>query len=212
MSGVPQIIFKREAMTDGGALTRVRSDRDLVWMVDWRKYGLAHCSVYIIAPEGHWPCKVGISTFAKKRVQSLQTSHWKMLAVSRCWWASGVKEARAVEAKTHEMLKADNCYLLGEWFDKTPDKAAEVVEFAAMSVGVDLCDMITQPEIEKEISAEMAQLRYSVEVCPEQHRVTNGDVRLPFGEGDEGGLTERGICGIFARKSLDTGEICAGRP
>jgi len=130
-----------------------------VWLADWKAWGLPYCSIYVIAPEGHWPCKIGISVNASKRVRTLQTSHWKMLVVAKCYWAPTVADARKVEQKAHEMLKADDAYLLGEWFDKTPEKAAEVIEFAAMTTGVDLHDEIEEPDIVESIMEQICAER-----------------------------------------------------
>ena len=150
MSGAAQTLSRREALVDWSILRK--NDRDHVWLADWKKFGLPYCSIYVIAPEGHWPSKIGISTFAKKRVQSLQTSHWKMLVVKKCYWAETVADARAVEQKVHSILKEDQAYLLGEWFDKSPKQAAEVIEFAAMALGIGIDDKILDERVLSEVS------------------------------------------------------------
>ena len=123
-------------------------------MVDWKRYGLPYCSIYIVAPDGHWPCKIGISNYARKRLNVLQTSHWKRLEVARCFWAPSVNDARRIEKKAHEILKEGGLYLLGEWFDRTPEKAAEVIEFAALTEGVELSEKVGHPEAAQDIARE----------------------------------------------------------
>jgi len=150
MSGAAQTLSRREALVDWSSHSK--NDGSHVWLADWKKFGLPYCSIYVIAPEGHWPSKVGISTFARKRVQALQTSHWKMLVVKKCYWAETVADARAVEQKVHSILKEDQAYLLGEWFDKSPTQAAEVIEFAAMALGIVINDKILHDGVSEEVA------------------------------------------------------------
>lgn len=143
-------------------------------MADWRKHGLPYCSLYVIAPEGHWPSKIGISTNARKRVVQLQTSHWKMMVVSRCYWVEGVTAARRLEAKVHETLKGMSVYLNGEWFDRSPEQAAEIIEFEAMLMGVELHDTIDDP-IVLEAVGRSADAEYA--------RYTSMQSQMAYGEG-----------------------------
>lgn len=170
MSGVPQIMCDREALLKPSCHDDHAKN---VWAVDWKGRGLPHCSIYIIAPDAHWPCKIGISVNPRKRVSTLQTSHWKTLAIPRCFWAETVRDARLIEAKAHQMLKDDNCFLLGEWFDKSPEQAAEVVEFAALSVGAPLHDRITQPDIAADVIREMQD--YTRQYSFTRHMMQFGD-------------------------------------
>lgn len=143
MSGLPQITSRREARHEWYEA----DPSEHVWLADWRAHKLPHCSVYVIAPEGHWPSKVGIAVCAKKRVQGLQTSHWKQLVVSACFYAPSIADARKVEQKVHAMLKEERAYLLGEWFDKTAAQAAQVVEFAGDLLGIELRNRIEEPAV-----------------------------------------------------------------
>jgi len=122
-----------------------------LWLVDWKKYGKPFCSLYVIAPEGHWPSKIGISTRPEKRVQSLQTAHWKTLAVAQCFQCVGVKEARALEEKVHSVFREDGAYLMGEWFDKTASETVDVIKFSAAVIGVEITDTVVDPEIIKDL-------------------------------------------------------------
>jgi hypothetical protein len=58
---------------------------------------------------------------------------YESLVVRRC--STG---AKAVERKAHLTLIEDNRQLLGEWFDRSVDQAADIVEFAAEVLGIDL--------------------------------------------------------------------------
>jgi hypothetical protein len=139
---------RRESLHNWG-----KDPAEQIWLANWKAWGLPYCSVYVIAPEGHWPSKVGISVHARKRVQELQTSHWKRLVVSECYWCPTVKGARAVEKKVHDALKEENVYLLGEWFDKTPAQAAEIVGFTAMVLGVELNGRIEHEGVLRDVTA-----------------------------------------------------------
>ena len=82
----------------------------------------------------------------------LQTSHWKRLVVTHCFWTPSVADARKVEKKAHALIKDEpNGFLLGEWFNKKPHEAAEVVQFAALSVNVDLGDTIEDWQVRQSI-------------------------------------------------------------
>lgn len=121
--------------------------KDQVWLADWKAHKLPYCSVYIVAPENGWPCKVGISTHAYKRLVGLQTSVWKPLQVAACYWTSTVAEARRLEKEVHKRLSADNVWLHGEWFDMRPDAAKEMVEFVALVEGIEAFSKIDNPEV-----------------------------------------------------------------
>jgi len=137
-SGMQQITTGRDALQN-----YFQDYNKLVWLVDWRVNKLPYCTVYVIAPEASWPSKIGIATCARKRVAALQCSHWKRLAVTHCYWAPSVADARKVEKKAHALIKDEpNGFLLGEWFNKKPNEAAEIVRFAALSAGVELNDTI----------------------------------------------------------------------
>lgn len=125
----------------------------LVWLVDWKKFRLPYHTVYVIAPDGLWPSKIGISNFAKKRVYTLQTSHWKPLKVAHCFWCKSQKDAYAVEQRAHDILDDEGVWLLGEWFDKPAKKAGEIVRFAANVAGVEIWDRIEDADALAEMAA-----------------------------------------------------------
>lgn len=107
-----------------------------IWLVDWKAHDLPYCSVYVIAPDRFKPVKVGIAVAPEKRLSGLQCSHWRHLYVVGCYWFETVKEARAIEAKVHQIFIDEDARLLGEWFDRTPEQARDAIEFSAMVAGV----------------------------------------------------------------------------
>lgn len=149
MSGPPPITSSHHGLLADYQLNPATQ----VWLADWKTHKLPYCTVYIIAPEAHWPCKIGVSTYGRKRLASLQTSHWKRLYVTHSFWCGTIKEATAVEAKAHQMLDEEEVWLLGEWFDKRPDKAAEVVRFSAEVLGIELNDRVEESEPLEEVRA-----------------------------------------------------------
>lgn len=143
MSGLQRTISsERDSLQDW-----MREPEDCVWLADWRAHKLPYCSIYVISPEGSWPSKIGIAVNARSRVIGLQTSHWKRLVVTHCFWARTVSAARKVEKRVHAILKEEGAYLLGEWFDRRPDQAAEVVKFAAMLESVEIGEKIEDDEV-----------------------------------------------------------------
>lgn len=110
----------------------------MVWLVDWKKYKLPHCHIYFIGPGKGRPIKIGISNNPYKRLISMQTSHWEQLHILGSFWAETIPKARKVEQSAHKTARANGVHLSGEWFDIPCDKAMELVEFEALSVGVEL--------------------------------------------------------------------------
>lgn len=94
------------------------------------------CFVYVIAPEGKWPVKVGISSSPKKRLMSLQGANWKRLRVEHCGWTETRAEALAIERYLHAEFADGGKWLLGEWVDARPDEAKERIQWAAMALNI----------------------------------------------------------------------------
>lgn len=111
-----------------------------LWTVPWRKLGFGYCGVYLITPEGKWPVKIGISEDAAARLNSLQTSHWHQMRVVDYWVCESKASARKLEARAH--LSLGGRRMMGEWFDITVAKAAEIVEFEAGVIGVELAKKV----------------------------------------------------------------------
>lgn len=107
-----------------------------LWRINWRKLGYKFCGIYAISPDNGWPTKIGISQNPVKRLINLQGACWKRLDIARYCYAEDFTAARAVEKKVHETLKSDGLLLHGEWFDIRPEKALEIIEFCALSLGV----------------------------------------------------------------------------
>lgn len=147
MSGALRTMSRREALHDWE-----RPAEEYVWLVNWPAYSLPYCSLYVIAPDGHWPSKVGISTRPEKRVQELQTAHWKALSVAQCFWTPNIRDARCLESKIHETLAGDGAYLLGEWFDKSAKETVDIIKFCALVVGVEINETVSEPEVLEDLS------------------------------------------------------------
>lgn len=118
-----------------------------LWLLDWGELGFAYSGVYVIAPGGAWPNKIGISCCVPRRLIALQTSHWQKLHVFDYWLCENAKAARTVERSVHKILADDGKLLMGEWFDVRSNQASKVVEYAADREGIELARRI--PETEK---------------------------------------------------------------
>lgn len=156
MRGQQQTAFSSFVLNRNGVYKNIEEQ---VWLVDWKAFQLPYCSLYIVSPDGDWPCKVGISTNASKRLIGLQTSVWKPLRVAHCYWTATVHQARALEKAIHKRLTEDNAWLHGEWFSMRPSEAKEIVEFVAMVEGIELFDTIDNPEVITSLEAEMDRCR-----------------------------------------------------
>jgi hypothetical protein len=115
---------------------------NFVWMANWRDMKLPYCSVYVIAPIDGWPCKIGVSTYALKRVIGLQTSVWKQLEIKFCGFVENTRAAREIEQRCHRSLTDQAKWLHGEWFDLRPDAAMELVKFEAELAGIEMHDKL----------------------------------------------------------------------
>lgn len=115
---------------------------DSLWLVDWRSLKSERCCVYVIAPDGQWPVKVGISHAPRSRLLSLQVGNWKRLEVAACYWTHSVADALLLEREVHRDYSQQEKWLLGEWIDARPNEAAEKIQWAAMILSIDISDAV----------------------------------------------------------------------
>lgn len=118
-----------------------------LWLVDWRSLGSQKYCVYVIAPDGQWPVKIGISHSPRARLANLQSGNWKRLEVSHCFWTESEADARAVEQAVHRDYSEQKKWLLGEWVDTRPAEAKERVEWAALILGVNVGTTIPEEAV-----------------------------------------------------------------
>lgn len=118
-----------------------------VWLADWRAYRLARCTLYLVSPDCHWPCKVGISANGRQRVSQIQMNVWRPVKCDYSVWCHSTADARRLEKALHEELTADGKWLTGEWFDMRAGDARELVAFKASVLGIEAFDRIEEPEI-----------------------------------------------------------------
>lgn len=137
-----------------------RDVSDLLWLADWRAMGLPNCTLYVVAPLDGWPCKIGVSTAPAKRVSVLQTSVWKQLHVAWCCHLPTLAQAKELERKSHQTLTDRALWLHGEWFDLRPDKAAELVKFEALMLGLNAVDILAPGTVEREFVQKVYDARY----------------------------------------------------
>lgn len=140
---------------NGGLLPKAEEQ---VWMADWKRFRLPYCSLYVVSTDGKWPCKVGISTHAYKRLVQLQTSVWKPLQIVHCYWTASVNEARTLEKAVHSRLTEDNVWLHGEWFNMRPKEAKEMIEFVSLVEGIEIFDKIDNQEVISDMQSFMRGL------------------------------------------------------
>lgn len=151
MHGVRQTAYSSFLIRSG---SQVKAEEQ-VWLANWRGHGLPYCSLYVVAPDGRWPCKVGISVNAYKRLAELQVSVWKPLSVVSCFWLKTIKEARELEKQVHRRLTGDDVWLHGEWFDMRPRDAKEMIEFVALVEGIEIYEKIDNDEVIKHLQSEI---------------------------------------------------------
>lgn len=111
---------------------------EFLWRVDWKKHGLPYCGVYVISTDSLNPCKIGVAQNAVRRLTNLQIAHWRLLQVSEYRWVESSAAAFAVEKEAHSILSANGKGLLGEWFDVRPKEAVEAIEWAGLTLGIEI--------------------------------------------------------------------------
>lgn len=129
--------------------------RNQVWLANWKKFGFPYCSVYVISPDNHWPCKIGISTNARTRVVALQVACWRPLKVDYSLFCPSIAEARRLEKAMHSELTDDGKLLSGEWFDIRAEEARSLLAFKADVIGVDARDTIPKGDVLDDVHAAM---------------------------------------------------------
>lgn len=87
--------------------------------------------VYVIAHEQGGgpvgPVKIGVSSKPEARIRSLQSGNPNKLALFCQFNLQSRKMARYMERATHHMRRENA--LRGEWFDMSPELAAEYIHF-----------------------------------------------------------------------------------
>lgn len=109
-----------------------------LWLVDWKSLGSPKYCVYVIAPDGQWPVKIGISHSPRTRLGNLQIGNWKRLEVAHCFWTESREDAHAIEQAVHKDYSEQKKWLLGEWVDTRPAEARERIEWAALILGLNI--------------------------------------------------------------------------
>lgn len=95
--------------------------------------------VYVIGSIANdLPVKVGYSKKVEARLSGLQSGIWFPLRVLKVRYVESQHMARKVEKEAHRILSAAGKALMGEWFDVTPEKALEAIEWAALTLGIEL--------------------------------------------------------------------------
>jgi hypothetical protein len=134
------------------------SAKKQVWLADWKKFGLPYCSVYIISPDNHWPCKIGISVNPRVRVCQIQTSCWRPLKVDLSVYCASTVEAKKLESAIHSELCADGKQLSGEWFDIRATEARDLLMFKVDVLGIDAKDELPEGKVLEDV--ELATTHY----------------------------------------------------
>lgn len=81
--------------------------------------------LYVIAPIGGGPCKIGISARIVKRLRDLQHFHPHKLGVYHVKQFAARDVLLRAEQAAHRDLAGHR--LQGEWFDVSPERAAETI-------------------------------------------------------------------------------------
>ena len=135
-----------------------------LWRVNWKQWGYSYCGLYAVCPDNAWPTKIGISQNPVKRLISIQTSVWKRVDIFDYRYFENSIQAREVEKKSHELMAADGLSMMGEWFDIRPDKAMEIVDFAASLLGYEAKTEVPNDERIKQAMTNMAWKNYGRQV------------------------------------------------
>lgn len=94
-------------------------------------------------------------------------------------YAVDFRAAREVEKRAHQILSEEDKLMHGEWFDVRPDKAMEVIEFAAMAVNVELRKDIPDEKVREAIWETVR------EINNKEYDAWSDDLRHSLGDGPE---------------------------
>lgn len=87
------------------------------------------CGLYVVAPKGGKPSKIGIAEDVVTRLCALRAAHWEPLDMYHLAWLQSRLDAGTLERLTHVHLQDKR--VSGEWFDVTPDVARAAIEKTA---------------------------------------------------------------------------------
>ena len=96
------------------------------------------CDVYVVSTDSFNPCKVGVAKSVFNRMKSLQGASARKFYPMACYSCPSIKQARQVEQEAHKILKANGKHLQGEWFDVRAKQACDAIEFAALTLGIEV--------------------------------------------------------------------------
>jgi hypothetical protein len=152
-----------------------------LWRVNWKAEGYPFCGIYCVSPDNRWPTKIGISQNPAKRLVGIQTGVWRRVDVVGYRYCANSTEAREVEKKTHSIFRESSLGLHGEWFDIRGDKAVETVEFAAVTLGIELQSKIPNEKIRSSLWNWMVmQNNVRTREHMEQFSISLGSGGLPY--------------------------------
>lgn len=97
---------------------------------------LKYACVYAAGPVGGRPLRIGASTNLLKRIECLQPGSWKELMVHHVIWTANDVLASRIAADTAALLDKSNRRMTGDWFDVTPELAAQAIRIVAEKAGI----------------------------------------------------------------------------
>jgi hypothetical protein len=95
-----------------------------------------YACVYAVGPSGGRPLRVGWSKKLPFRMKELQAGYWKELQLHHIAWTVGDMLAIRVFNEVAAMFDKASRRLTGDWFDVTPEFAAQAIRLASDKLGV----------------------------------------------------------------------------
>ena len=98
--------------------------------------GLQYACVYAGCPLGGRPLRVGWSKQLQDRMKDLQLGCWKELQIHDVVWTLGDVLAPRIFNDTVTLFDKASRRLTGDWFDVTPEFAAQAIRLASDKLGI----------------------------------------------------------------------------
>lgn len=89
-------------------------------------------SIYVVAPQEGFPCKIGYASSLRKRLKTLQASHWDTLFIHDAVLVKSKRTAMRLEKLCHKRLASD-C-IRGEWFNCFAEDAGKMLREVSLEM------------------------------------------------------------------------------
>jgi hypothetical protein len=95
-----------------------------------------YACVYAVGPVGGRPLRLGWSKQLQDRMREIQAGYWKQFSIHEVTWTVGDMLSIRVFNEVTAMFDKASRRLTGDWFDVTPEFAAQAIRLASDKLGI----------------------------------------------------------------------------